>query len=339
MSADATAPEATLSPTEQFLEKNLRKIIWLAILIVIGLGASWLVSHNARVAAEAAAEEVTAAKTVDDCDLVIRKHAGSIAAANALLLKATLQWDKNEKSDSVKTLQEFTSQFPKHPFYGQTLLAIASKKELLGEKTEAKVGYEQVLASFPNTELAQLAQIRLGDLLWAEGKEAEAKKAYEEATKSFPGLTAFEKESSERLTWLASSLPTKEVEAPPAPKPPAPPPGAAGLNLKGAEGGIKATINPSDLGKTPLMLQGAPTPAPAPAPPPTATSPAVEVPVTPAPKPATPSTPAPTPPVPAPTVPATPPTPAPTVPATPPAPAPSIPAAPPVPAPAPAPAK
>ena len=305
MSADETAPEATLSPTEQFLEKNLRKIIWLAILIVVGLGAYWLVSHNARVAAEAAAEEVTAAKTVDDCDLVIRKHAGSIAAANAMLLKANLQWEKNEKSDSVKTLQDFTSQFPKHPFYGQTLLAIASKKELLGETSEAKAGYEQLLTDFPNTELAQLAQIRLGDLLWADGKKEEAKKAYEEATANFPGLTAFEQESNERLTWLASSLPTKEVEAPPAPKPPAPPPGAPGLNLKGAESGIKATINPTDLGKTPLMLQPAPSlPPTPPVPPPSATSPAVEVPATPAPKPATP-------PVPAPTAPATPPPPAP----------------------------
>lgn len=328
MSADETAPEATLSPSEQFLEKNLRKIIWLSILIVVGLGAYWLVSHNARVAAEAAAEEVTAAKTVDDCDLVIRKHAGSIAAANAMLLKANLQWEKNEKSDSVKTLQEFTTQFPKHPFYGQTLLAIASKKELLGETSEAKAGYEQILADFPNTELAQLAQIRLGDLLWADGKTEEAKKAYEEATANFLGVTAFEQESNERLTWLASSLPTKEVEAPPAPKPPAPPPGAPGINLNGAEGGIKATINPTDLGKAPLMLQPAPSLPKAPAtPPPSATSPAVEVPATPAPKAA-----APTPPVPAPTVPATPPAPAPAIPAAPPVPAPATP-------PAPAPAK
>ncbi|MBL9131450.1 MAG: hypothetical protein JNG86_09640, partial [Verrucomicrobiaceae bacterium] len=208
-------------------------------------------------------------------------------------------------------------------------------------------GYEQIIASQPNTELAQLAQIRLGDLFWAEGKEDEAKKAYEEATKKFPGLTAFQNESENRLNWIAASLPTKEVDPPPAPKPdPKATPPAAGLpgmpniNLKAAESGIGATIAPPGAATKPLMLTPGPATPPAPPTPPpslpkSATSPAVEVPATPA-----PAAPAPTP---APAAPAPTPPPAPaTTPAAPasPPPAPAPPAAPaPSTPPAPAPAK
>lgn len=324
MSQEPSNNPAALEPSaeDQFLEKNFKKILLACVLVVVLLGAYGLIQHNRNLAAEAEAEAFTSAKTIDDCDLVIRKHPGTVAAANALLVKADLQWEKNEKSSSVATLKEFTTQFPKHPFHAQTLLAIASKQEAMGDKSDARAGYEQIIASHPNTELAQLAQIRLGDLHWAEGKEDEAKKAYEEATAKFPGLTAFEKEAQTRLEWIAAALPTKEVDPPPAPKPDpkaTPPaaglpaiPGMPGISLKPAESGIGATINPAEALKTPAPAMRQPdqnTPPPPPAPPATpaapaapksATSPAVEVPAPPKPPATPPAAPAATPQPPAP---------------------------------------
>jgi predicted negative regulator of RcsB-dependent stress response len=316
------------SAEEQALNSQFKKILLLFGVIVAGLAAYGLIKHNARVAAEQAAEAFTSAKTADDCDLVVKKHPGTPAAANALLLKATLHWEKNEKSSSIEALKTYLAQHKDHAFYKETLLTLATRLEAMGEKSEAKAAYERVIAELPGSELAQLSQIRLGDMLWADGKEEEAKKAYEEAGTKFPGVTAFEGDGKTRLDWIAANLPTKEVDPPPAPKPdpkaaPAAP-AIPGLKLDSVEGGLSPTIK---LGDVPAMTQPAPPAGAAPSiPPPPAP---ISAPPPSMPKPAAPPAPA----TPAPEVPKSATSPAVQVPATPPAPA-----APPAPASAPAPA-
>ena len=315
MSQEPTNNPAAFAPSseEQALNSQFKKILMLFGVIVAGLAAYGLIKQNARVAAEEAAEAFTSAKTADDCDLVVKKHPRTPAAANALLLKATLHWEKNEKSSAVEALKAYLSQHKDHAFYKETLLTLATRLEAMGEKGEAKAAYECVIAELPGTELAQLAQIRLGDMLWADGKEEDAKKAYEEAGSKFPGVTAFEGDGKTRLDWIAANLPTKEVDPPPAPKvePKATPaaPAIPGLKLNSVEGGLSPTIK---IGDAPAMQQPAPPagatpsippapisaspapapksatpPAPAPDVPKSATSPAVQVPAPAAPAPAT----------------------------------------------------
>ena len=309
MSQEPSNNPAAFDPSseEQALNSQFKKILMLFGVIVAGLAAYGLIKHNARVAAEEAAEAFTSAKTADDCDLVVKKHPGTPAAANALLLKATLHWEKNEKSSSIEALKAYLAQHKDHAFYKETLLTLATRLEAMGEKGEAKAAYERVIAELPGSELAQLSQIRLGDMLWADGKEEEAKKAYEEAGSKFPGVTAFEGDSKTRLDWIAANLPTKEVDPPPAPKPdPKAAPAMPNLKLNSVEGGLSPTIK---IGDAPAMTQPAPPagatpsippppapisappaampkpatpPAPAPEVPKSATSPAVQVPAAPA---------------------------------------------------------
>ena len=280
MSNEPSNNPAAFEPSaqEQALNGQFKKILLLFGVIVAGLAAYGVIQHNARTAAEAAAEAFTGAKTVDDCDLVVKKHPGTPAAANALLLKATLHWEKNEKSSSVEALKAYLAGHKDHAFYKETLLTLATRLEAMGEKSEAKSAYERVISELAGSELAQLSQLRLGDMLWADGKEEEAKKAYEEASTKYPGVTAFEGESKTRLEWIAANLPTKEVDAPPAPKPdPKAAPALPNIKLNSVEGGISPTIK---LGDAPAMLQppaGVPTSPTAPAPisaPPAATPPA-----------------------------------------------------------------
>ena len=282
MSNEPSNNPAAFEPSaqEQALNGQFKKILLLFGVIVAGLAAYGIIQHNARTAAEAAAEAFTGAKTVDDCDLVVKKHPGTPAAANALLLKATLHWEKNEKSSCVEALKAYLAGHKDHAFYKETLLTLATRLEAMGEKSEAKAAYERVISELAGSELAQLSQLRLGDMLWADGKEEEAKKAYEEAGTKYPGVTAFEGESKTRLEWIAANLPTKEVDAPPAPKPdPKASPALPNIKLNSVEGGISPTIK---LGDTPAMLQpqpsaGVPTSPTAPAPistPPAATPPA-----------------------------------------------------------------
>ena len=214
-------PPPPESPLEQFLEKNFKKLIIGALLVVAAVVIATILRHRSNEAAFAAAVAATQAKTPEDCDLVVVNHPGTVAAGNALITKARLLWEANKKDSSVAVLSEFVASYNKHPLHVQGISTLATRQENLGKLDEASKLYEQILADYPNEDLAGLAKLRLGDILWQQGKEAEAKKIYEEFPRSFPGSPWFEDNQS-RLEWIAAALPTKEVEAPkPPPAPPA----------------------------------------------------------------------------------------------------------------------
>ena len=327
---DSTSQELPATGVEKFLEDNARKLVWLFIIVVVAIiGFAW-VKHQNKLTAEEAAEAFTSAKTVEDCDLVMSRYPGSNAAANALLLKADLLWDQNKKTTAIEALKEFTTKNASHPLAVFALLGLGTKLDAMGESKEAQSVFERILNEFSSSEAAPLAQVRLGDLLWAQGKADEARKTYEDLAVKFPDLPEYQGISKSRLDWIAAALPTKEVDAPPAPKvepkPAAAVPGLPNIKLNGASSGIGATI-------APVMVPPTATPAPA------ATTPAATTPAAPAPAPAAPASAAPASAAPAPAAPApaatTPAAPAPA--ATKPAPAMPTPAPAPTPAPVPAP--
>ncbi|HBJ86782.1 MAG TPA: hypothetical protein DDZ88_23585 [Verrucomicrobiales bacterium] len=301
---DSISQELPATGMEKFMEDNFRKLVWLFAFVVIAIIAYGFIRHQGTLKANEAAEAFTSAKTVEDCDLVISRYAGTHAAANALLLKADLLWDQNKKSSAVDALKEFTSKQTSHLLFVHTLLGLGTKLDSMGDRKEAQAIFERIVNEFASSEAAPLAQVRLGDLLWAEGKQDEAKKAYEELAVKFPDMAEFQSLSQERLGWIAASLPTKEVDPPPAPKvevKPVPPVGAAipKLNLNAAPGGLTPTITPpgTPAATTPAVpAVPAPQPAtpspttPAPSAPPAAATPAPSTPpATPAPAAATPS--------------------------------------------------
>lgn len=204
-----------LSPTEQFLENNFTKLLLLCAFVVIGLLAYGFVRYNNHQADIAAAEQFTAAKTIEDCDLVISQHSGTAAAGNARLLKADLLWEENKKDSSTSVLREFLKENEGHPLYATAMLGLASKLEAMGEKNDARDLFQRVSSEFPDSAVAPLARIRLGDLLWSEGKEDEAAEIYEGLATDFPDTNEpFYDQSQSRLEWLTAKLPTEEVEPP-----------------------------------------------------------------------------------------------------------------------------
>jgi predicted negative regulator of RcsB-dependent stress response len=297
---DTTSQELPATGLEKFIEDNSRKLVWLFIIAVVALCAFAFIHHQNTLKAYEAAEAFTGAKTVEDCDLVISRYSGTAAAANALLLKADLLWEQNKKSTAVEALKEFTTKDASNPLAVFALLGLGSKLDAMGESKEAQAVFERITKEFASSEAAPLAQVRLGDLLWAQGKSDEAKKAYEELAVKYPDLAEFQTISQNRLGWIAASLPTKEVDPPPAPKveikPVAPTtvPGLPNIKLNAAGSGIGATVAPPGA---PVMVTPAapaapapgavPPPAPAPAPAATtpvplpATAPAVPVPAAP----------------------------------------------------------
>lgn len=294
--SNTLSQEIPATGAEKFLEDNFRKIVWLFIILVASLIAYGFIHHQNTLKANEAAEAFTSVKTVEDCDLVISRYAGTNAAANALLAKADLLWDQNKKTSAVDALKEFTTKHASHPLAVQALLGLGSKLDAMGDHKEAQAIFERITREFPSSEAAPLAHVRLGDLLWADGKADDAKKAYEDLAVKFPDLPEFQNISQERLDWIAAALPTKEVDPPPAPKVEPKPaaalpaiPGMPQINLKSAEGGIGATIAPP---AAPAMPPPAAPATPSAPPPPTpTTTPAPAAPITPAAPAAAPTTP------------------------------------------------
>jgi len=299
---DSMSQEVPATGMEKFLEDNFRKLVWLFVIVVIAIVAYGFMHHQQTAAANEAAEAFTAVKTVEDCDLVISRYSGTNAAANALLTKAELLWKQNKKSSAVEALKEFTTKHAKHPLFVHTLLGLGTRLDAMGDRKEAQAVFERITREFPSSEAAPLAQVRLGDLLWADGKQDEAKKAYEDLAVKFPDMAEFQSLSQNRLNWIAASLPTKEVDPPPAPKVEPKPagvpaiPGMPKLNLTPGAGGLGATIAPPDMPAAPAVKPSVPAS-------PAATTPAATAPSAPA--ATTPSVPA----TPAATTPSAPPTP------------------------------
>lgn len=296
MSAKPTAPAISdtpslelqpATPLEEFLDKNFKTIAY-AVLGLIAAGAIYgIVNYRSKQAALVAAQEATAAKTVEDCSLVASKYKGTVAGGNALLNKARLQWQANNKDQAVATLREFKANYSSHPFYQQGVLALASRLEAMGGNNvkEAKALFEEI-AKNKDSDLAGLAQIRIADILWNEGKQDDARKIYEELPRKFGGQ--FFEENQKRLDWIAAGLPTTEVDPPKVPdalKPPAagatpPAPGSApAINLTPGKSGVPATSAPFEVKMTPPApaaggdkpkaqpkIEIKPNPAPAPAP-------------------------------------------------------------------------
>jgi predicted negative regulator of RcsB-dependent stress response len=297
------------------MEKNYKKILMLVVVAILAVVAIGLLRHNMTKKANQAAEEFTRAKTVEDCDLVISKYSGTLAAGNALLTKADLLWSQTKKDSAIAALQEFVTKHKDHPLHATTEIALASKLEAKGDNDAAKAIYERIGNGDTKSEFTALAKLRLADLLWQTGKEDEAKQIYATFPQNFTGSTFFDQNKS-RQDWVAAAFPTKEVDGPkPPPAPPGPPapkidvtPGtSAGSppllpNPATPPAMPTATVAPSGAVLTNPAVQVKPdapatttTPAPAPTPAPAATTPAPAATVKPAPgpSPTAPQTPAP----------------------------------------------
>ncbi|MCX6854636.1 MAG: tetratricopeptide repeat protein [Verrucomicrobia bacterium] len=298
----AAAPLPTASSMETFLEENFKKILFVCIAAIIGFVLYGVVNYMNRAKAIEAGEAYASAKTVEDLDVVISKYAGSLSAGNALLQKADLLWEQNKKTTSVDILKEFADKYKTHPLLSQALLALGGKQESTGNRSDAKLAFDRIVTEFPTSDVAALAQVRLGDLLWADGKEEEAKKIYDGLAAKFPGVAnAILDQGQNRLQWIAAKLPTKEVDGPPKPKvdPAAATPSIPGMpNFKvNSPAGLSPTISSPTTGNSPTISVGpnGATSGPITISPGSATSAPVVVPASGMPAPAAPATPAPAP--------------------------------------------
>lgn len=223
--AEAPTPIAEIdhgpSKFEQFLDHHQKKLIVAAILIALGVVAYvvWVGLEEAK-QHDAGSALVKADKLADYQD-VIKAHPGSHAAATAMPLLADMQW-QDSQPDAIKTLQDFLAQHPEHPAAHTASVSLGLRLLEQRKTDDAKEILSAIAESHPDSYIAPLACIALGDIAKAKGELTNAKTWYEKARGDSERGNAFLDMANGRIAIVNAKPPVKIKPAPP--KPPAAPP-------------------------------------------------------------------------------------------------------------------
>ena len=203
------------SKFDQFMEKNLKKVILLALLIVIGVAAFVITSQLAEAKDREAGNALLAAESIDELRKVSTDYPDSGADSSAQLLLAGQLFNSGKEDEAIETLKALAGK--DHPTADQAKFALAGLQLKKDQTSEAKSNYEAVLANSESKYLHPLTLIALGDIAKAAGEDEKAKEYYQRKLDNFQGY-ADQNIAVTRLNLVGVDSPEK-VSPPPAPKP------------------------------------------------------------------------------------------------------------------------
>lgn len=186
--------EIPIGPSEfdQFMDRNQKRLIFLAILIILA-GAAIIVHKNVKEEAEKQAaaalvltyDEVTGRYDVEALEAIKTEHAGTPAVKTAGYLIAEALWQEGKTEESMKAFEDFISQNPSGELHDKALLALAGNCHVSGEKEKALDHYRAVLET-GNPAYSPLALINMGDIYRGMGDLEKARQCYERVVKEYP---------------------------------------------------------------------------------------------------------------------------------------------------------
>ncbi len=206
------------APFEQFLDRNQKNLLILAILLVLG-GAAFVVWRGIAEGKErAAGQALVEAEELAALREVVEDHAGTAAAGSAEVLLADQLWQDGQQDDAIRTLRNFLEQKPEHPARHTARASLGAKLIAQGEPDQAESVLNDLLQDPYGDFLAPYALILLGDISRGQNDAERAKEFYERARTEHPGR-GFDQLAAGRITLLEAELPT-EIDPPPAPETP-----------------------------------------------------------------------------------------------------------------------
>lgn len=262
---DSPVPLAEISQGpnafEQFLDRNQKNIIVLAILLALGVAAYVIYDGIQKSRQETAGAALNKAEDLAALQAVISEHADTTAARSAMVLLADRQWNEGQQDAAIETLRKFISANPEHPALPSAKASLGSKLMSQGKAPEASDTL-QSLVDDPNARfVAPYALITLGDIAKVAGDIEKAEASYNRVKTDFSD-SSFAETATRRIATLKAKAPV-EIAPPPKPEPPATPAAdpAAGNAPKPNPGMPGLTVTPVE-DSDPAPPQEAP-PAPA----------------------------------------------------------------------------
>ncbi|MEM8954094.1 MAG: tetratricopeptide repeat protein [Verrucomicrobiota bacterium] len=211
--ADAVVESEVPTGAESYLEENKTKIAALVCLIVLGSAAYIVFSNLSKQKSLAAANAFTNAQTAEQYRQVAIDHQGTVAGGNALLMRADLEKKENDSQAAFSTLTEFVASYQSHPRYVQGLFALAEHAQDSDNLTEARSQFQAIVDKNPDSEIAPLALMRVGDIALAEKKYDEARGIYTSIPGRFPA-NPFIPKISQKIELLNLESPPPDLRKP-----------------------------------------------------------------------------------------------------------------------------
>ncbi len=293
------SPEA--SGVIESLERHKK---WIILGFVGGLGILGgaiifnQLTNEALLESGKAYSKAAQSNTVEKYEEVIKNHAGSLAAGNALLSKAELLMTTGKTEDARATLLTFVDGYKNHPRLPQGYDALGMLAFAAEDHDKAADFFQKAIKSDPTSEVVPLVEIHHADLLAAKaaslskaGKpeeaavaEADAIARYDSVMKRFAGGAYADMVVERIATAKQREVPRVAPPAPPKEEPASVAPGTGPVKI------VPDSPTPPAAPATPPAKPVTPSAAPATAPakpvtPPAApaTPPAAAAPATPAP--------------------------------------------------------
>lgn len=204
------------SKFDQFMEKNMKKLILLALLIVIGVAAFVVTSQLKEAKNREAGNALLNAEDPAGYQKVANDYPGSAAAGSALLLMAGQLWEEGKESEAIETLKSLSSN-DDHPAAQQAKFTLAGLMLKQGKVEEAKTAYEAIVSDSSAKYLHPLSLIALGDIAKAAGEDEKAKEYYQRK------MDDYQKYGDQGIAVTRLNLvgvdAAEKVSPPPAPEP------------------------------------------------------------------------------------------------------------------------
>lgn len=205
---------------EEFLDRNQKNIIILAILLVIATAAFVVYRGIEKSKQDTAGVAFNKATDLAALQAVIREHAGTNAAQSAEVLLAEQQWNAGQQDAATDTLRVFIGANPEHPANPAAQASLGSKLMAQGKSEDATRTFQELSDNPKARYIAPYALISLGDIAKAAGDLEKAEASYNRVKSDF-SESPFVETATKRIATLKAKPPV-EIDAPPAPAADAP---------------------------------------------------------------------------------------------------------------------
>ncbi|MGJ8658137.1 MAG: tetratricopeptide repeat protein [Akkermansiaceae bacterium] len=213
---DSPIPIAELehgpSKFEEFLDKNQKKLIILAILIFLGVLAYVFITGLEKKNATEAGAAFMQATDEEALNKIITDYSSSPAAGTAAMAIAQL---RTTDDDRTAALNHFIDNYPDHPGVPAKLLELALIQMNSGNNNDASDTLNKLISNDKSAFLAPRAKIAIADIAASNNELDKAEQIYTEIKDS---QTHFSQVAAERLLYLKAQEP-ELVKKAPAPTP------------------------------------------------------------------------------------------------------------------------
>lgn len=216
--------------TWAWFEANKKQVIWIAAaIIVVGAVAGfyfWRLTAVQFAASEALAAveaQVSApgsprSESAESYLKVANEHAGTLAAARALLQAGAVHFTQGKYAEAQTVFQRFLREYPESQYRQQALLGNAASLEALGKAEEAVAAYQSVSQQASGSAIGNQARFALARIYESQGRLAQALPIYEELSRA-DQTGSIGNEAGLRAEELRSKLPPPSAAVTNAPAP------------------------------------------------------------------------------------------------------------------------